>query len=82
MTTLASKDIGFKQTGRGGMSALQAVVPRSILASGTFFCGKKKILSFRLFQEELVVSYMRKNGHLQLVNCLRKGFPGTVLLGK
>ena len=30
-----------------------------------------------LIQEELVVSYWRKNGHLILVNCLRKACPGT-----
>ena len=31
-----------------------------------------------LIQEELVVNYWRKNGHLILVNCLREACPGTV----
>ena len=34
-----------------------------------------------LIQEELVVSYWRKNGYLILVNCLREACPGTVWLG-
>ena len=55
---------------RGSLSALHAVVPRSSLVSGTFFCGKN--------QEEQVVSYWEKNGHLILVNCLREACPGTV----
>ena len=33
-----------------------------------------------LIQEELGVSYRRKNGHLILVNCLREDCPGTVWL--
>ena len=33
-----------------------------------------------LIQEEQVVSYWRKNGHLILVNCLWEACPGTVWL--
>ena len=36
-------------------------VPRSTLASGTFFRGKK--FSRPLIQEKQVVSYWQKNGH-------------------
>ena len=31
-----------------------------------------------LIQEELVVSYWRKNGNFILVNCTREACPGTV----
>ena len=41
----------------------------------------KNNFPFPLIQEELVVSYWRKNGHLILVNCFREAWPGTVWLG-
>ena len=54
-------------------SALQAVVSRLTLASGTYFRGKS--FPFPLIQEEQVVSYWRKNGHLILVNCFQEAYP-------
>ena len=71
----------LKMAGRGisvgSVSASQAAVPRSMLASGTFFREKNPLL---LMQEDIVVNYWRKNWHLILVNFLREACPETVWL--
>ena len=40
----------------------------------------KNNFTLPLIQEEQVVRYWRKNGHLILVNCLREACPGKVRL--
>ena len=59
----------------GRVSASQAAVSRSTLAPSNS-CMENFPLP--LIQEEQVVSYLRKYGHLMLVNCLREACIGTV----
>ena len=74
----------YSKTGHGSSVgsefASQPAVPQLTLTFGTFFRGKKKF-PLPLIQEELVVSYWRKNGHLILANCLQEACRGTVWLG-
>ena len=53
----------------GSLSASMILILRSTVASGTFFVCEKKI-PLPLIQEEQVVSYWQKNGHLILVSYL------------
>ena len=55
---------------QSAVSALQALVQRSILTAVTFFCGKIIFCLF-LIQEELVVSNWGKSGLLLLLNASR-----------
>ena len=60
----------------GSVSVSQAVVLRT---AWQFFSGKHNV-PLALIEEERVVSHLRKNGYLILVNSPREACPGTKCL--